>query len=142
MGGKRQGKRSFGAIRRLPSGRYQASYVGPDGARYQAGTTFATSTDADVWLATIRADIVRDVWRAPRASNDTVAAYVRRWIEQHRGLKATTRNLYLNTWLSSIDGSAIGSLPRHSTHTRQGSDLEQRTASREVCRSAATARGS
>jgi hypothetical protein len=32
----KQGKRQFGNIRRLPSGRYQARYTGPDGRSYGA----------------------------------------------------------------------------------------------------------
>jgi hypothetical protein len=31
-----QGKRQFGNIRKLPSGRYQARYTGPDGHMYPA----------------------------------------------------------------------------------------------------------
>jgi hypothetical protein len=33
-------RRSFGYIRRLPSKRYQASYIGPDLARHAAPDTF------------------------------------------------------------------------------------------------------
>jgi hypothetical protein len=42
----------FGNIRRLPSGRYQARYVGPDGITHKAHTTFDTIGDAEAWLAT------------------------------------------------------------------------------------------
>ena len=35
------GHRRFGNIRKLASGRYQASYIGPDGFRRNAPTTFA-----------------------------------------------------------------------------------------------------
>ena len=38
-------RRGFGAIRKLPSKRWQASYVGPDEARHTAPTTFATKMD-------------------------------------------------------------------------------------------------
>jgi len=43
-------KRSFGAIRRLPSKRYQASYIGPDMARHRAPGTFPSKIDAEGWL--------------------------------------------------------------------------------------------
>ena len=43
-------KRRFGRVRRLPSGRYQARYLGPDGIDRPAPETFATKGDADVWL--------------------------------------------------------------------------------------------
>ena len=35
-------RRRFGTIRRLPSGRYQARYPGPDGVRRSPDDTFAT----------------------------------------------------------------------------------------------------
>ena len=37
---RRKGRRAFGATRRLPSGRWQASYLGPDGVRRIAPQTF------------------------------------------------------------------------------------------------------
>ncbi len=46
-----QGKRSFGAIRKLPSKRYQASYIGPDLARHNAPGTFTSKADAEAWVA-------------------------------------------------------------------------------------------
>ena len=51
----RQAKRQFGSIRKLPSGRFQARYTGPDGhaARPAAdgqALTFQTRGDADGWL--------------------------------------------------------------------------------------------
>ncbi len=44
-------RRGFGYLRRLPSGRWQASYLGPDGARHLAPTTFLARQDADIWHA-------------------------------------------------------------------------------------------
>ena len=43
-------RRGFGAIRELPSKRYQASYVGPDTIRHMASVTFETAEDAEAWL--------------------------------------------------------------------------------------------
>ena len=42
----RQGRRRFGAIRRLPSGRYQVRYRTADGRYVTAPTTFETKADA------------------------------------------------------------------------------------------------
>ena len=39
-------RRRFGRIRKLPSGKYQASFVGPNGKRQNAPDTFVTKTDA------------------------------------------------------------------------------------------------
>ena len=47
-----QGKRQFGNVRKLPSGRFQARYTGPDGHMYAArrengqALTFQTRGDA------------------------------------------------------------------------------------------------
>jgi hypothetical protein len=38
-------KRTFGRIRRLPSGRYQCAYIGPDTLLHQAPRTFDTRED-------------------------------------------------------------------------------------------------
>jgi len=47
---KRKRRESFGAVRELPSGRMQASYVGPDGERHNAPQTFDNLTEARGWL--------------------------------------------------------------------------------------------
>ena len=44
-------RRHFGAIRRLPSGRYQARYLGPDGLYHTAPETFELKADAAHFLA-------------------------------------------------------------------------------------------
>src|SRR5688500_18001150 len=54
---------TFGNTRKLPSGRWQARYTGPDGRTHRAHTTFDTKGDAEVWLSTVRTDIVRETWR-------------------------------------------------------------------------------
>jgi integrase len=66
-----RGQRQFGSIRLLPSGRFQARYIGPDGQRYTAQTpagrprTFTTKGDAGTWLDGKHTDIERGVWVAP-----------------------------------------------------------------------------
>ena len=59
MGSKR---RRFGNIRKLPSGRYQASFPAPNGKRQNAPHTFRTRTDADRWLVQVETDISRGTW--------------------------------------------------------------------------------
>jgi hypothetical protein len=49
-----QGHRGLGHVRKLPSKRFQASYLGPDGLRHLAGETFTTKLDAEGWLAAER----------------------------------------------------------------------------------------
>ena len=47
----RRPRRSFGSVRKLPSGALQARYTGPDEVTYKAPVTFSTYGDADTWLA-------------------------------------------------------------------------------------------
>ncbi|MFB7332400.1 tyrosine-type recombinase/integrase [Streptomyces adustus] len=86
-------RRRFGAIRRLPSGRYQARYPGPDGVMRPAPFTFATIADADDWLAEKQTEIRRGEWRDPDAGAVGFRAYADKWVEE-RELAPLTRDLY------------------------------------------------
>ena len=55
-------RRSFGAVRKLPSGRFQSSYISPEGLRQSAAGTFATRTDADGYLNSVRYEIDKGLW--------------------------------------------------------------------------------
>lgn len=55
-------RNSWGAIRKLPSKRYQASYVGPDSIRHTAPDTFLNKTDAHIWLAGVRTSVKDGTW--------------------------------------------------------------------------------
>lgn len=83
-------RRGFGKSRRLPSGRYQASYVGPDGARHNAPSTFQTKGDADAWLAGQQTDIARGAWGRPaapvrRSTLPTFREYAEQWLALRTG---------------------------------------------------------
>ena len=65
------GKRDWGRIRQLPSGRWQARYPGPDGTLRSAPHTFERKGDASNWLADKRAEINRDEWIDPEAGKVT-----------------------------------------------------------------------
>ena len=52
--------RQFGAIRKLPSGNFQASYIAPGIGRVTAPITFARYDQADTWLAAQRVDLARE----------------------------------------------------------------------------------
>ena len=60
-------RRGFGGLRKLPSGRWQAYYSGPDGLRHLAPETFTVKIDGEAWLAAERGLIERDEWRPPAA---------------------------------------------------------------------------
>lgn len=79
MGNERRTRRRFGRVRRLPSGRWQAAYVGPDRTVHAAEQTFRTKGLAERWLSLVEADIVRAEWSAPERRAETVAAWAERW---------------------------------------------------------------
>jgi integrase len=90
-------RRRFGWVRKLPSGRYQASYIGPDGRRHSAPDTFATQRDADRWLAHAEVLIARADWVDPERSKIRLQDYAENWIRERPGLRPRTVQLY--RWL-------------------------------------------
>lgn len=84
-------RRAFGAVRQLPSGRWQARYRGPDGLDRTAPATFASKSEADAWLATQQADLVRGTWRDPNAGIETFDRYLTAWLASRADLALTTR---------------------------------------------------
>ena len=92
---KRRTRRQFGFVRRLPSKMYQASYLGPDGLRHNAPTTFQTKGHAEAWLSLEQSKIIRNRWRPapPPASVRTLAAYGENWLAS-RKLRPRTRAEY------------------------------------------------
>lgn len=99
MAGTR-GHRGWGHIRKLPSKRFQASYVGPDLLRHKAPMTFSVRMDAEGWLSTERRKIELDAWVPParareqaKAKTITLADYAQKWVTE-RNVKARTRSGY------------------------------------------------
>ncbi len=77
-------KRRFGAARKLPSGRWQARYRSPEGREITAPHTFATKTDASLFLDAVEVDQRRGVWHDPTpARNETLRTWATRWLAQH-----------------------------------------------------------
>lgn len=94
-------RETWGRLRKLPSGRWQVHYSGPDGQTYPARTdsnkplTFLTKTDARTWLASMQTKIARGEWEPPakhaarkeaeRADEQKhsigFAEYAKHWIE-------------------------------------------------------------
>ncbi|MEY2449682.1 MAG: hypothetical protein QOH79_3158 [Acidimicrobiaceae bacterium] len=74
------GRRAFGSIRRLPSGRYQARL--PDGET--APVTFTTKADAAHWLSSVETDLLRGTYAARPTDPDlTVGEWVDIWHREH-----------------------------------------------------------
>jgi hypothetical protein len=55
------GKRRFGRVRELPSGRWQARYKGPDGIDRPAPHTFDSKASAERWLTLKEAEIIQAI---------------------------------------------------------------------------------
>lgn len=91
---RKAGKRRFGRVRQLPSGRWQARYPGPDGIDRPAPETFATKTDAEVWLTRKEAEILDDEWIDPDAGKVNLGEYGRDWIDERPNLRPRTVELY------------------------------------------------
>ncbi len=98
-------KRLFGAIEKLPSGRFRAKYRAPDGSRVAAPQTFDTRLDAESWLTDERRLISADEWTPPaerRAARHskrlTFGEYADAWLESRkvkgRPLADRTRDHY------------------------------------------------
>ena len=57
----RSTRRGFGRLRQFRSGRWKASYTGPDGRLYEAPHTFEAKIDAEGWLTDRRREIDREL---------------------------------------------------------------------------------
>ena len=94
----RGNKRGFGHLRRLPSKRWQASYVGPDLVRHNSPSTFHAKGDAEAWLGAEQHLIATGRWAPPRSRSNLNAStlfdsYASIWL-QDRPLKPRTRDGY------------------------------------------------
>lgn len=76
------GRRDFGNVRKLPSGRWQARYYDTSGLRH--AKSFATKADAGRFLAGSRADLDRGDWFNPQAGEISLAAYATQWLGNRR----------------------------------------------------------
>jgi hypothetical protein len=106
---KKTHRRRFGWVRKLPSGRHQASYLGPDGRRHTAPRTFDTATSADRWLVQVETTILRREWFDPERASVQLRDYAQAWIEQRPGLRPSTRALYsrlLDRYIKPTIGAA------------------------------------
>lgn len=103
MGGNSKGpKRRFGSVRKLPSGRFQARYPGPDGVFRPAPDTFRTHTEAAQYLVETEVDMMRQEWIDLDTGNVTLREYAARWITE-RDLEDRTTELYEGLLRNHID---------------------------------------
>lgn len=75
-------RRSFGYVRKLGSGRWQASYTDEHtGERVAAPSTFLTKADANVWLSTVEADRARGDLLDPKLSQRPLHVWADEWLD-------------------------------------------------------------
>jgi integrase len=87
-------RRAFGSVRKLPSGRWQARYQDLAGNVHTGPTTFPTKADANRYLATVEADMLRGGWTNPRLGRTMFGEWATRWRATTGALRPTTRSLY------------------------------------------------
>lgn len=100
---KTPGARSFGYLRQLHSGKWRASFTGPDGARHAADSTFITKSAGEAWLRRQETAISSAVengirWTPPEQQHNqvpTFAEYAETYLAQ-RTLKPRTIIEYRN----------------------------------------------
>lgn len=125
------GRRGFGNIERLPSGRYRARYRDPRDRRHwiNAPTTFQRKGEADAWISTQWTAVALGTWKDPealaaidaeaeRAQARTVAVLAAEWLAQGaqagtggRPWKPKTLAHYRSQVATHLEGSALATLP-------------------------------
>ena len=85
---------AFGSVRQLPSGRWQARYSDARMNRHTAPQTFTTRRQAEDWLSTVRADMVRGTWRVPEMTTLTVGEYAAQLLAVRVDLAPKTQRQY------------------------------------------------
>ena len=132
----RQGRRRFGAIRRLPSGRYQVRYRTVDGRYVTAPTTFEAKADAGRYLSKIETDMLRGEWADPRLGRTTFGEWADLWLDSTVNLRANMKAGYrsilsrylrpafgtyplaridvlaVRTWLAKLEADGVGQATR------------------------------
>lgn len=88
------GKRRFGSVRQLPSGRFQIRYPGPDGKIRVGETTYARERDAEKALSLIEAKLITGDWTDPQRAKVKFSDYADKWIAERTNLRPRTVEIY------------------------------------------------
>ncbi|GAA4301683.1 hypothetical protein GCM10023162_03020 [Klenkia terrae] len=107
-------RRTWGTVRRLRSGRYQARYTDDTGRQVSAPSTFATKADGYRWLAKTQTELDSGRWIDPKAGKEPLQVYAEHWVETRlvrgRPLAPRTAELYRAQLKNHIVPS-LGSTP-------------------------------
>ena len=96
------GRRRFGRVRKMDSGRWQVRYGTPDGNEHTGPQTFATKTEASRFLSHVEADIDRGVWLDHRLGHIPLRQWAKRYMATTTHLKPKTRESYASLLRSTI----------------------------------------
>ena len=99
-------RRHFGNVRKLPSGRWQASYWW-EGTRYIADRTFRTKVDGQLFLDGVSATINRGEWIDPTAGRRRFGDYAEEWLAHRTDLRPLSRDQYASLLANHL-GPAFG----------------------------------
>ena len=110
------GRRRFGAIRKLPSGRWQARYRDETGRYQTAPHTFPAKADADRWLANVEREMMRGTWVDPRGAEVLLEEWAEHYIATAIHLKPKTVAGY-ESLLRSVILPRFGTTPIGSIRT-------------------------
>jgi hypothetical protein len=109
MGSRRQ----FGSVRKLPSGRWQASYW-HSGNRHIAPITFAFKADANAYLSSVETEVRRGLWIDPNGAQVLFADWAEEWTATTVDLRRTsgTCGHMISATPPWRCGSPLGRIPR------------------------------
>ncbi len=113
----RNGQRQFGSVRRLASGRWQARVRLPDGRRVNAPDTFATKSDATLWLDHQRAALAAGRPGDPERARVLLEDFAWEWLSHQGHLAPRTTEIYAHQLEAHIlprvadDVAPLGELP-------------------------------
>ncbi|MGH8866577.1 MAG: tyrosine-type recombinase/integrase [Actinomycetes bacterium] len=88
------GRRHFGALRRLASGRWQARYRGLDGQMRPAPVTFVTKSEAARWLSLVETQLTSGTWQDSRRGEIPIGEFADAWVDERPNLRPKTVELY------------------------------------------------
>lgn len=91
MSHEKRERRGWGRLRKLPSGRWQAAYIGPDNALHKNSNTFEDEDAARGWLSRERRLIDNEDWTSPadraavkKSTGTTFGQYADEWLKNRR----------------------------------------------------------
>lgn len=88
----------FGAIDRLPSGRFRVRYTAPDGTRHKVPGTFPTRAEAEAVRVRVHAEVIGNNPVIAKPTTITVGHYLRDYLTDARAtLRPRTLDLYRRT---------------------------------------------